>query len=159
MSQRFIPTNSIQPSRTLRLCTAASLTFVLLTCIGCYDAHALIEQIRTDALRNRLHEIDLGTFRTTMPRDPKTNLLMQMELHLFGTAPQYRIHAIQERLESESYRLRSETLAAIRKTNGDELSEPDLTHLRDRLEQVVNNVLSDAPIKSLGIEELKIVYE
>jgi hypothetical protein len=159
MSQRFAPTRPNQSSQTHRLCTAATLTFLLLTCVGCYDAHALIEQIRIDALRNRLHEVDLGTFRTTMPRDPKTNLLMQMELHLFGTAPQYRIHAIEERLESEGYRIRSETLAAIRKTNGDELSEPDLTSLRNRLEQVVNNVLSDAPIKSLGIKDLKIVYE
>jgi hypothetical protein len=159
MSQRFAPTPLKQPSRTHRLCSSATLALSLLACIGCYDANALIEQIRTDALRNRLQEVDLGTFRTTMPRDPKTNLLMQMELHLFGTAPQYRIHTIEERLESEGYRLRSETLAAIRKTNGGELAEPDLTHLRNRLEQVVNNVLSDAPINSLGIEELKIVYE
>src|SRR5205823_2508818 len=111
------------------------------------------------ALRNRLHEVDLGTFHTTMPRDPKTNLLVQMELHLFGTAPQYRIRAIEARLESDGYRLRYETLAAIRETSGDELAEPELSHLRGRLTQVVNNVLADTPVKSIGIEEFKIVYE
>ena len=74
---------------------AAALGLSLLACTGCYDSHALVDQVRTDALRNRLHEVDLGTYRTTMPRDPKTNLLMEMELHLFGTVPQYRIHSIE----------------------------------------------------------------
>ena len=159
MFEQFIPIHAKLSIHSHRLCSAAALALSLLASTGCYDAHALIEQVRTDALRNRLHEVDLGTFRTTMPRDPKTNLLMQMEVHLFGTAPQYRIHSIENRLESDGYRLRSETLAAIRETSGDELAEPDLTHLRTRLEQVVNNVLSDSPVKSIGIEELKIVYE
>jgi hypothetical protein len=135
------------------------MIWVTLACVGCFDAHALVEQVRTDALRNRLHEVDLGTYRTTMPRDPKTNLLMQMELHLFGTVPQYRIRSIEERLDADGYRLRYETLAAIRETSGDELAEPDLTHLRSRLTQVVNNVLTDAPVKTIGIQDLKIVYE
>ncbi len=159
MSKPLVSSHLPQQSQMRRFGAAAALALSMLASTGCYDSRALIEQVRTDALRNRLHEIDLGTFRTTMPRDPKTNLLTQMELHLFGTAPQYRLHAIEKRLESDGYRLRSDTLAAIRETNGDELAEPDLTHLRARLEQVVNSVLGDAPVKSIGIEELKIVYE
>jgi HAMP domain-containing protein len=143
----------------IRFAAVAALAIVLLASAGCYDAHALVDQVRTDALRNRLHEVDLGTYRTTMPRDPKTTLLMDMELHLFGTVPQYKIRAIEERLEADGYRLRSETLAAIRETSGDELAEPDLTHLRGRLTEVVNNILTDSPIKSVGIQDIKIVYE
>jgi hypothetical protein len=147
-------------STYLSRCAALfALAFVALVCAGCYDAHALVDQVRSDAMRNRLHEVDLGTYRTTMPRDSKTNLLMEMELHLFGTVPQYKIRAIEQRLEADGYRLRYETLAAIRATNGDELAEPDLTHLRGRLMQVVNNILADAPLKSIGIQEIKIVYE
>src|SRR5262249_25142846 len=115
--------------------------------------------VRTDAQRNRLHEVDLGTFRTTMPRDSKTSLMTQMELHLFGNVPQYRIRTIEDRLETDNYRLRSEMLAAIRETTGDELADPDLAPLRDRLTQVVNGILTDTPIKSIGIEDIKIVSE
>jgi hypothetical protein len=136
-----------------------ALATTALVCAGCYDAHALVDQVRTDALRNRLHEVDLGTYRTTMPRDPKTTLLMEVEVHLFSTVPQYKIHAIEEGLETDGYRLRYETLAAIRQTSGDELAEPDLTQLRGRLMQVVNKILADAPLKSIGIQDLKIVYE
>jgi hypothetical protein len=149
----------LRPSRLWRIAAGSTLAIAALACAGCYHAHALVDQVRTDALRSRLHEVDLGTFRTTMPRDPKTNLLMEMELHLFGTVPQYKIRSIEERLEADNYRLRYETLAAIRETNGDELAEPDLTHLRGRLTQVVNNILTDSPLKSVGIQDIKIVYE
>jgi hypothetical protein len=150
---------SLQPSRLWRFAAFSVLAIATLACAGCYDAHALVDQVRTDALRSRLHEVDLGTYRTTMPRDPKTNLLMEMELHLFATVPQYKIRSIEERLEADNYRLRYETLAAIRETKGDELAEPDLTHLRGRLTQVVNNILTDSPLKSVGIQEIKIIYE
>jgi hypothetical protein len=152
-------TNSLRPRSLRRFAAVSVLAVAALGCTGCYDAHALVDQVRTDALRNRLHEVDLGTFRTTMPRDPKSNLLMEMELHLFGTVPQYKIRSIEERLEADNYRLRYETLAAIRETNGDELTEPDLTHLRGRLTQVVNNILTDSPLKSVGIQDIKIVCE
>jgi hypothetical protein len=128
-------------------------------CSGCYDAHALVDQVRTDALRNRLHEVDLGTFRTTMPRDAKTTLLMEVEVHLFSTVPQFKIHAVEKGLEADGYRLRYDTLAAIRETNSEELAEPDLGRLRGRLLQVVNKTLADTPLKSIGIQDIKIVYE
>jgi hypothetical protein len=159
MTDRFTAFDQPSTGPWRQCCVALALACSLFVSTGCYDAHALVEQVRTDALRNRLHEVDLGTFHTTMPRDSKTNLLVQMELHLFGTAPQYRIRAIEERLASDGYRLRYETLAAIRETSGDELAEPELSHLRSRLTQVVNNVLADTPVKSIGIEEFKIVYE
>jgi hypothetical protein len=151
----LLPRSSCQ----LRLTEIFALAIATLGCGGCYDAHALVDQVRTDALRNSFHEVDLGTYRTTMPRDPKTTLLMDMELHLFATVPQYKIRAIEERLETGSYQLRSETLSAIRETSGDELAEPDLTHLRGRLTQVVNKILVDAPLKTIGIQDITIVYE
>ena len=131
----------------------------LAVCGGCYDSRALVDQVRSDALRNRLHEVDLGVYRTTMPRDPVTNVSLEMKLHLFGTVPQYRIPAIEKQLKTEGYRLRFETLAAIRETNTKELAEPDLGHLRSRLTSVVNNVLTEAPIKSVGFEDFQIVYD
>jgi hypothetical protein len=124
---------------------------------GCYDSQALLDQVRTDALRSRTHEVDLGFYRTTMPRDRETNTFVEMELRMFGTVPQYRIPAIERQLKADGYRLRSATLAAIRETTPQELAEPDLSKLRARLTLVANSVLEDAPIKTIGFEHVRIV--
>jgi hypothetical protein len=128
-----------------------------LSLAGCYDASALVEQVRTDALRSRTDEIELGFYRTTMPRDRATNSFVEMEVRMFGTVPQYRISAIEKQMKADGYRLRAATLAAIRQTTADELAEPNLTHLRERLTLVANSVLENAPIESIGIEHLRII--
>ncbi len=124
---------------------------------GCYDSAALVKQVRNDSLRNQSHEIDLGQFRTTIPRDSATNTIIEIELQLFGTVPQYRIPAIEKQLKADGYHLRAETLVAIRQTTDEELAEANLGTLRARLKQVVNSVLKNAPIKSIGIEQILIV--
>ena len=124
---------------------------------GCYNSKALVNQVRSNALRSQTHEIDLGRYRTTMPRDPITNTLTEIDLHLFGTVPQYKIPAIEKQLKADSYKLRYDTLVAIRKTTADELGEPDLGQLRARLMQVANSVIKDAPIQAIGVEKIRIV--
>src|SRR3990172_12508349 len=124
---------------------------------GCYDSKALVEQGRNDALRSQTHEIDLGLYRTTMPRDLNTNTLTEIELRLFGTVPRYKIPAIEKQLKADGYKLRHDTLVAIRLTTAEELGEPSLGQLRARLMQVANNVLDDAPIQSIGVEKIRIV--
>jgi len=151
--------------RTLRDrgCFAATGTAIVLAavlvCPGCYDGKALIERVRSAALRNRLEEVDLGTYRTTMPRDPATNAFAEIEIHVFGTAPRYRVQSIEKQLEGDEYRLRHETLMAVRNATLQQLAEPDLTKLRDRIAQVVNNILDDSPIKSIGFYDVRITYQ
>jgi hypothetical protein len=142
---------------TWRLSVGLASAACLAICGGCYDSRALVEQVRSDALRSQLHEVDLGLYRTTMPRDHDTSALTEIELRLFGTVPQYRIPAIERQLKIDGYRLRYDTLVAIRETSPEELAEPDLGRLRARLTQVVNSVLQDAPIKSIGVERFRIV--
>ena len=91
-----------------------------------------------------------------MPRDPNTGTLTEIELRLFGTAPQYKIPAIEKQLKADGYKLRYDTLVAIRQTTAEELGEPNLGQLRTRLMQVVNEVLKDAPIQSIGVEKIRI---
>jgi hypothetical protein len=141
--------------RNLAVC--AGLCVFLAPCGGCYDGRALIEQIRNDALRSKTHEIDLGLYRTTMPRNLDTDSLTEIELQLFGTVPQYRIPAINRQLKADGYRLRYDTLVAIRQTKPEELAEPNLGQLRARLTQVANNILEDSPIKSIGVEQIRII--
>ncbi len=124
---------------------------------GCYNSAALVDQVRSDALRGQTHEIDLGLYRTTMPRDPITGTLTEIELQLFGTVPQYKIPAINKQLKADGYKLRSDTLVAIRKTTAEELGEPNLGQLRTRLMQVANGVVKDAPIQAIGVEKIRIV--
>lgn len=135
----------------------ATLTAFALLTGGCYDSKALVEQVRTDALRSQMHELDLGLYHTTMPRDPATNTITEIELQLFGTVPQYKIPAIEKQLKADGYKLRSDTLVAIRQTTNEELTEANFGKLRARLLQVANNVLKEAPIKSIGVEQIRIV--
>jgi hypothetical protein len=119
-------------------------------CAGCYDGDALINEARSAAMRTRLVEIDLGSYRTSMPRKRNESEATEIELHIFGTVPRYRIPEIEKQLQADGYRLRSETIAAVRKSTPQELAEPNLTALRSRLEKVVNSQLADAPVKSIG---------
>jgi hypothetical protein len=138
---------------------AAALLAAAFVTGGCYDGKAIIERVRSAALRNRLEEVDLGTFRLTMPRDPTTNAFAEVDLHVFGTAPRYRVQSIEKQLKTDGYRLRHETLLAVRDATLDELAEPDLTKLRNRIEQVVNHILDDAPVKSVGFYSVRITYQ
>jgi hypothetical protein len=120
---------------------------------GCYDGDALITRARSTALTTRLAEVDLGSFHTTLPRDPSSVSLTELKLHIFGTVPRYRVPEVQQQLKSESYRLRHETLAAVRTATPEELAEPSLATLRKRIEAVVNGIIAESPVKSIGFYE------
>jgi hypothetical protein len=133
----------------LLLCLAAA-------CGGCYDGEALVQEARTSALKTRLAEVDFGMYRTTLPRDARTQTITELKLHVFGTVPRYRVPEIEKRLKAEEYRLRHKTLGAVRNTSREELAEPSLTQLRERIELVVNEILVDSPVKSIGFYEVSL---
>jgi hypothetical protein len=135
-------------------CLLVAMAFGMAACTGCYDGEALVEAARSTALKTRLAEVDFGKFQTTLPRDRKTNSLTELQLHIFGTAPRYRVPAIEQQLRAEEFRLRHATLAAVRTATREELAEPNLLQLRARIERVVNGVLTDAPVKSVGFYEV-----
>jgi len=132
----------------------AILAVALALCAGCYDGSEMVKQAQTAALRTRLAEIDLGKFQTTLPRDPVTSRFTSVDIHIFGTVPRYRLAAVTKQLKVDEYRVRHETLAAVRKSTRDELAEPTVAQLRARLEKVVNGVLEDAPVKEIGFYQL-----
>jgi hypothetical protein len=132
-----------------------ALLLALGLCAGCYNDDALINEVRSAALRTRLVEVDLGSYRTTMPRKRNESEATEVQLHIFGTVPRYRVPEIEKQLEADGYRLRHETLAAVRKSTAQELAEPNLTALRARLEKVINEQLADAQVKSIGFYEVQ----
>jgi hypothetical protein len=123
---------------------------------GCYDGDALVNVARSTALNTRLAEVDLGKFQTTLPRDHKTGVFTEVRLHIFGSVPRYRVAEINRKLKAEEYRLRHETLGAVRTTTRDELAEPNFAQLRGRIEGVVNEILADAPVQSIGFYEISL---
>jgi hypothetical protein len=125
---------------------------------GCYNGDALVEKARSAALRTRLAEIDLGTYRTTLPKSEETNSLTELELHLFGTVPRYRVPEIEQQLKAEEYRIRADMIAAVREASVEELAEPNLTQLRARIEKVVNDILEESPVKTIGFYSLRVDY-
>jgi hypothetical protein len=143
-------------AKTLAKPLAPALLVALSLSTGCYDGEALINDVRSAALRTRLVEIDLGSYRTTMPRTRNESEATEIELHIFGTVPRYRVPAIEKVLAADGYRLRHETIAAVRKATAAELAEPDLAALRARLEKVINARLADASVKSIGFYEVRV---
>jgi hypothetical protein len=135
-------------------CRFAIVAMVLAACPGCYDGDALVSEARSAALNTRLAEVDFGTFRTTLPCDRSNNSFTDLELHIFGTVPRYHVLAVKKKLRTEEYRLRHETLAAVRTATRDELAEPSLVELRARIERVVNAIFDDAPVKSIGFYQV-----
>ena len=133
-----------------------TLLLALSLTAGCYDGDALIDEVRSAALRSRLVEVDLGSYRTTMPRKHNESEATEVHLHIFGTVPRYRVPEIEEQLAADGFRLRHLALAAVRRTTDHELAEPDLTALRARLEKVINDELADAPVKSIGFYEVRL---
>jgi hypothetical protein len=151
---RFELTEMFSDSQ-LRLCRQGiclALGVSLLS--GCYDGNALVKKAESKALIAKLAEVDLGSFRTTLPRDEDTNVATEIDVHIFGRVSRFRLGEITRQIKSEEFRLRHEMLTAMRKSTREELAEPDLAQLRSRIEQVVNSVLNDAPVKSVGFYQL-----
>jgi hypothetical protein len=133
---------------------AAALAIVGVASAGCYDGEALVQQARSSAVKTRLAEIDFGTFQTTLPRCAETSALTDLKIHVFGTVPRYRVPDIVKQLKVEEYRVRAETLKVVRQATRAELAEPSLTQLRTRIERVINEILAEAPVKSIGFYEV-----
>jgi hypothetical protein len=144
------PTRKILP-RTGGLVIAA---LVVVATAGCYDGEALVQAAHSTAVQSRLVEVDFGTFHTTLPRDSETGLLTEVRMHVFGTVPRYRESEVKKQLNAEEYRVRAETLGAVRAASRDELAEPSLTKLRERIGLVMNEIIADQPVKSIGFYEV-----
>lgn len=159
-----MPTSSLQRDRQrtgalrwplLSSCRSFAAACALLGLTGCYNGDVLVDQVRHDALRHRLEEVDLGRYSLTMPRDPATTATVEVELHLFGSLPRYRQKEVEECLEEKSYRLRHDTLLAIRESAPEDFTDPDLASLRSRLLAVTNSLLDEPSVKSVGFHEVR----
>jgi hypothetical protein len=123
---------------------------------GCYDGEALVKEAQSTALTTSLAEVDLGEYATTLPRDPNSGTFTLVELHIFGTVPRSRLSEVKKQIQADGYRIRHEALSAVRSSSRDELTDPKFTALRSRLEQVMNKILADAPLKGVGFYQFTV---
>jgi hypothetical protein len=123
---------------------------------GCYDGELLLREARSTAHSTRMAEVDLGKFLTTLPRDRKDDSFTELDVHLFATVPRSRVTSVKRQLKAEQYRLRHDLLAAVRGATAEELAEPSLARLRERIERVMNDALSDHPVKSIGFYQIAV---
>ncbi len=124
---------------------------------GCYNSGQMVERARNRALATRLEEVDLGSYRITLPFDELSGARTELVLELVGTARRYRTGDIENRVESQRCLLRQGTIAAARLTTPEELADPQMAALRARLLAVTNDVLGDDAVDTLAIAELLII--
>lgn len=124
---------------------------------GCYDGKALVEDVRRNAIRTRLIEVDLGKFRVTMPRDQRTSVMTEVDLHLYGEAPRYLVSDLEKELEDKQYLVHDRTIMTLRELDPRELVDPDLIALRTQLLDTMNEVLTSTKISSVGFYDMRLI--
>jgi len=135
----------------------ACALMLLVAPAGCYDGQRLVDEVRNNAIRTRMEEVPIGYFRTTLPRHSIEATGMEVEIDLFGTAVRYKTPEVRQAIQREAYRLRQAILLAIRQITAEEIADPNLTSLRERLFDIVNAELGDTPIESLGIRHVRFI--
>ncbi|MEO1497444.1 MAG: hypothetical protein AAFV43_09870 [Planctomycetota bacterium] len=121
---------------------------------GCYSGEQLIEQARNRAIRTRLDEVKLGTFRVTLPPEDGGDM-SEIDITVYGEAARYRVADLEEELAEKAPLLGDLTTRALRDVAHNELTDPNLKKLRQRLLSTVNGVLEGEPIKSIGFHEVR----
>lgn len=140
---------------------ARSLTAIALGCVtlatGCYDGAELISRLRAQAIRSRLEEVEIGTFHLTLPRNNNNGETIELELTVFGSSERFKISGIETEVEQNAVLIEDKAIRTLRAADLSELSEPDFATLRRRLLAVTNESLTDAPLKSIGFKDVRIV--
>lgn len=125
----------------------------LIATAGCYSGERLIEQVRMRSIRTRLDEVEIGSFRVTLPPD-STGDLSEIDVRVFGEAARYRISELEKELAEKRPLLGDLATRMLREVDQQELIDPDLTSLRERLLATVNSVLDGEPIHAVGFYDV-----
>lgn len=152
-----IPTKmTAQPNRRSRR-SSCLLAVLVAACAGCYSGEGLVARVHSDAIRLRLEEIELGRFRVTLPRDERTSEMTEIVVHLYCEVARYKITSVKEETERLRPQIEDVVIRTLREVSHEELAEPPLNSLRERLMTAINSVLTEAPLQSLGFYEVRFI--
>jgi hypothetical protein len=123
--------------------------------IGCIDGEKLATRVRNHAIRTRIDEVKLGQYRVTLPRNPLTGEMAEVDVRVYGETLRYKINEIEDELKARAPEIEDHTLRVLRETSREELADPNLVALRGRLLASMNEVLTDKPLKSVGFYQVR----
>ena len=126
------------------------LPVAVLTAVGCYDAEALRKGREEANALSRLEEIDLGSFRVTLPHVLGDATDSVVDFHAFGQVARRDRGLIDNALETREPELRSQMLLALRGMPETSFEEPKLTALRRQIVEVINGSLDKKAVKQVG---------
>ena len=125
---------------------------------GCYDGQAMIERITQRVSDDHREEIDLGSYQVTLPRLSDDAVATTVRLELVATSHRQLADKFKRQLEDVRPHLRHATILTLRACRREELLEPDLAMLHERIETTTEKFLTAAPIDSIDFRSFA-VYE
>lgn len=111
----------------------------------------MINARRDIAVLARLEEVDLGKFSLTLPQPTGSDQLAEIQFHAFGQVANRDLSKVTETIEELGPEFRHRLLMAIRQFNLSDLEESDLTMLKEKITEVVNEMLPEASLHSVGL--------
>lgn len=123
---------------------------LLAASVGCYDAAVLMKARQESHDRVQMDEVDLGTYRITLPHTLGESIDCVVDFHVFGQVMRGDREAIDAALQMRGAELRSAMLVAVRSMDDRTFEEPKLTALRKSIAEVVNGVVGRRVVKSVG---------
>ena len=128
----------------------AICSVVIAANLGCYDAAVLMKARQESHNLVQLDEVDLGTYRITLPHTLGESIDCVVDFHVFGEVMKGDRAALDAVLQMRVAELRSSMLVAIRAMDDRTFEEPKLTSLRKSIADVVNGVVGRRAVKSVG---------
>ena len=125
--------------------------------VGCYNAEALLESQRAEALLTKLEEVDLGQYRVSLPSRRGGIANTEIQFHLFGQVRYKDLPGVEAAIEEQRATISHELLFSIRELPTKEFEDADLTQLRENIKAVVNSRIEGKPVQMVGFYDMLIV--
>jgi len=126
---------------------------------GCAEPYPMKEKAASeqpDALEPV--EVDLGRFDVTIP-NASTNSTILVDFHIFAKMPKYKTEEVSEQLESHAHRFRQDVLLRVRSLGRPTLNEPNLTQLRQEIQEAIEEISPDSKIELIGFYHFRFLEE
>jgi hypothetical protein len=135
------------------------LLFALLAGLGgCYDGQAMVERISQRVSDDHREEVDVGSYQVTLPRLSDDPVATTVRLDVVATVHRKHADQFKRQLEDVRSHLRHATIITLRACRREELLEPDLATLHERIESTTEKYLTETPIDSIDFRSFA-VYE
>ena len=138
---------SIVRTRRKKCCLMVCMATVCAPLAGCFNAESMIESRRAGALSV---EVDLGKFRISLPQPAETTAVAEIQFHAFGQVAHRNLNFVEESLEKNGPEIRHRLLLATRQLKPHEIEDPGLVSLRLHIASVLNELLPDEPLQTVG---------